>query len=89
MGRRKDAVVTEASVTPIRTVIPLAALAIWDPKPYLSLSGWSCGVGSNTIDAIDVIMACSLLVWVRRCGRDWGRQLVLLRSDPGISFSLK
>lgn len=33
----KDAVVTEASVTPIRPVIPLAALAIWDPKPPTKL----------------------------------------------------
>lgn len=33
----KDAVVTEASVTPIRPVIPLAALAIWDPKPPAKL----------------------------------------------------
>lgn len=39
MGGRKDAVVTEASVTPIRPVMPLAALAIWDPKPCLSWSG--------------------------------------------------
>lgn len=33
----KDAVVTEASVPPIRPVIPLAALAIWDPKPPTKL----------------------------------------------------
>lgn len=39
MGRRKDAVVTEASVTPNRPVMPLAALAIWDPKLYLSRAG--------------------------------------------------
>lgn len=56
MGRRKDAVVTEASVTPIRPIIPLAALAIWDPKPYLSWSGWSPGLGYNVLDTIDTMV---------------------------------
>lgn len=55
MGRRKDAVVTEASVTPIRPIIPLAALAIWDPKPYLSWSGRSPGLGYNVLDTIDTM----------------------------------
>lgn len=53
MGRRKDAVVTEASVTPIRPIIPLAALAIWDPKPYLSWSGWSTGHRYKVLNTID------------------------------------
>ena len=39
MGRRKDAVVTGASVASIRPIIPLAALALWNLKPCLS---WSC-----------------------------------------------
>lgn len=55
MGRRKDAVVTEASATPIRPIIPLAALAIWDPKPYLSWSGRSSGLGYNVLDTIDTM----------------------------------
>lgn len=65
MDRWKDAVVTEASVTPIRPIIPLAALAIWDPKPYLSCSGQSPGLGYNVWHTIDtmvylLIMAFSL-----------------------------
>lgn len=60
----KDAVVTEASVTPIRPVIPLATLAIWDPKPYLSWLGLSTAVGHDTIGTIDVIMARSQTMWV-------------------------
>lgn len=55
MGRRKDAVVTEASVTPIRPIIPLAALAIWDPKLYLSWSGRSPGLGHNVLDTIETM----------------------------------
>lgn len=59
MGGRKDAVVTEASVTPIRPIIPLAALAIWDPKPYLSWSGWSSGPGYNVLDTIGTMEVSS------------------------------
>lgn len=53
MGRWKDAVVTVASVTHIRPIIPPAALAIWDSKPYLSWSGWSSGLGYNVLDTAD------------------------------------
>jgi len=55
MGRRKYAVVTPASVTPIRPIIPLAALALWDPKPSLSLSGQISGLGYNVLDTIDTM----------------------------------
>lgn len=55
MGRRKDAVVTEASVTPIRPIIPLAALAIWDPKPYLSWTGRSCSPAYNAFGAVETM----------------------------------
>ena len=54
MGRWKDAVVTGASAAPIRPIIPLAALAICSPKPCLSWSGWSSGLGYNVLDTIDI-----------------------------------
>lgn len=56
MDRWKDAVVTEASVTPVRPIIPLAALAIKDPKPYLSCSGQSAGLGYNVWDTIGSVV---------------------------------
>ena len=56
MDRWKDAVVTEASVTPMRPIIPLAALAIWNPKPYLSWSGQGPGHGYNVLDTIDTMV---------------------------------
>lgn len=56
MHRWKDAVVTEASVTPIRPIIPLAVLAIWDPKPHVSWSGQRPGPGNNVWDTIDTMV---------------------------------
>lgn len=63
MGRRKDAVVTEASVTPIRPIIPLAALAIWDPKPRVSWSGWSAGLRHNVLGTIATVMYLIMVVF--------------------------
>lgn len=63
MDRRKDAVVTEASVTPIRPIIPLAALAIGDPKPYLSWSGRSPGLGYNVLNTIDTIVSLQIMAF--------------------------